>query len=70
MVNIDTHMDLVPEALMNWGMKNISGAIMDFIKKAAEELPENHRKKREEKAAYYEEIRQRLAGVGIETPDQ
>jgi hypothetical protein len=42
MVNIDCHMDLVPEVLMNWGMKNIGGAIMGFIKKAAEELPESH----------------------------
>ena len=53
MVNIDTHMDLVPEVLMNWGMKNIGGGIMDFIKKAAENLPENHRKCVENKPEFY-----------------
>ena len=53
-------MDMVPDVLMNWGMKNIGGAIMGFIKKAAEDLPEAHRVKIGEKPEFYEMIRVRL----------
>ncbi len=31
-VNIDIHLEQVPSGAMNWGMKNISGTVFDFIK--------------------------------------
>lgn len=65
MVNIDPKMDLVPEVLMNWGMKNIGGAIMGFIKKAAENLPEGHRKKIEENPDFYRMIKEKLEEINI-----
>ena len=53
-------MDLVPQALMNWGMKNIGGFILDYIKKTAENLPEVYQKSIVDKQEFYAAIRERL----------
>lgn len=36
LINIDIHLDYIPERIFNFGAVNICSQIIDFIKKAAE----------------------------------
>lgn len=47
--NIDIHLDYIPERVFNYGAVNICTQIIEFIKKAAENPPENHRKAKKER---------------------
>lgn len=59
-INIDIHPDLMPSALMNWGMKNICGKVFEFIKQSAENLPETYEKKKLEKPEFYAYLQDKI----------
>ena len=40
--NIDVHLDYVPQTLINWGLTNLSGSIIDMVKNNSEKLPEKY----------------------------
>jgi hypothetical protein len=52
-MNIDIHLDYMPKVILNWGMRNVCGVIMDFMKEASENLPPNHKKMLKERADFY-----------------
>jgi len=52
-INIDIHLENMPTSVMNWGMKNISAEIFNYIKKNSENLPETYVKRMAEDKEFY-----------------
>ena len=46
--------------MMNWGMKNISGTVFEYIKQNSENFPESYVQKMAEKPDFYEYIKKRI----------
>jgi hypothetical protein len=45
---------------MNWGMKNITGVVFEYIKNNAENLPDKYKNLMQEKPEFYEYIQKRI----------
>ena len=39
MMNLDPHLDMIPQSLINFIMKNVIGTILGFIQKKSQKLP-------------------------------
>ncbi|CDW81454.1 protein kinase domain protein [Stylonychia lemnae] len=65
--NVDPHLDYIPQALINFGMKNLIGVFIGQIRKRCENLPEEYLKLMEEKKEFYDEIYRKVCAVSQES---
>ena len=60
---MDPHLDMIPQSLINFIMKNVIGVILKFIQKKGQKLPQVYHDLMAEKKDFYDEVFRRVCSA-------